>query len=147
MLKFEVLYWLVVGVTAFFSFSLHGLLLAAFGNIYIRDYISLARGITVVWFVMVAAPLFSDPSTMEKVLGTLGLVAALVLLFLSLTKIEQPRPAGPLVVAYSGLVLAVALFMVWSDLAFQKLVWLPVVIFLALSVYSLLIDKGNRSNT
>ncbi len=43
MLKFEVLYWLVVGVTAFFSFSLHGLLLAAFGNIYIRDYISLAR--------------------------------------------------------------------------------------------------------
>lgn len=93
---------------------------------------------------MVAAPLLRDPSTLEKVLGTLGLVAALVLLFLSLTKIEQPRPAGPLVVAYSGLVLAVALFMVWSDLVFQKLVWLPVVIFLALSVYSLLIDKGNR---
>ena len=141
LLKFEVIYWLVTGVTAFFSFSLPGLLLAAFGSVYIRDGISLARGVSVLWFIIAASPLLGEPALLHKVVGTIGLLAALVIFFLSYIHIQQPRQATLLVVLYSALVAAVALFLLWTNLNLQNSAWIPVVVFLLLSVYSFLSQK------
>ncbi len=141
LLKFEVLYWLVVGVTAFFSFSLPGLLLAAFGNIYIRDGFSLARGLSVLWFIAAAVPLLGEPTTLQKVIGSVCIIAALVIFFFSYSRAQPPCRGGLLVVIYSAAVLAIALFMLWTQGTLQGTVWIPLVIFLSLSVYSLLTDK------
>lgn len=142
MLKLEVIYWLVAGITAFFSFSLPGLLLAAFGNVYIRDGISLARGVSVIWFIVAAAPLLGDPTLLQKVVGTLGLIAALVIFFLSYVHIRQPRKATTLLVfIYSALVVAMSLFLLWTAFDFQGTAWIPAVLFLTLSVYSFLAEK------
>lgn len=142
LLKMEVIYWLVAGVTAFFSFSLPGLLLAAFGNVYIQDGISLARGISVLWFIVAVAPLLGEPIVLHKVIGTLGLLAALVIFFLSYAHIRQPRQAATLlVVIYSALVVAISLFLLWTNFELQGTAWIPALIFLALSVYSFLAAK------
>lgn len=142
LLKFEVLYWLVVGVTAIFSFSLPGLLLAAFGNIYVRDGISLARGLSVLWFIAAAMPLLGQPTTLQKVIGSVCTVAALVIFFLSYTQAHPPQQGQLLMmVIYSGMVLAITLFLFWTRGTLQGTAWIPAVIFLSLCVYSFLIAK------
>jgi hypothetical protein len=141
LLKFEVVYWLVAGVTAFFSFSLPGLVLAAFGNVYIRDGLSLARGISILWFIVAAAPLLGEPTLLQKGIGTLGLLAALVIFFLSYAHIPLSRQAKLFVIIYSALVAAVTLFLLWTSFNLQSSAWIPAIIFLVLSVYSFLTQK------
>ena len=142
LLKLEVVFWLVAGSTAFFSFSLPGLLLAAFGNIYIRDAFSLARGITVIWFMITAAPLLAEPNQAQKIVGTLGLLAALVIFFLSYTHMQKPRQAGLPVILYTALVAAASVFLLWTNFNLRSVSWIPAIIFLLLSVYSLLAEKS-----
>lgn len=141
LLKFEVLYWLVIGITALFSFSLPGLLLAAIGNIYIRDAFSLARGLSVLWFIAAAVPLLGEPTTLQKVVGTVCIVAALAIFFFSYSRIQQPCQGGLLVVIYSAVILAIALFMLWTRGTLQGTAWIAAVIFLCLCVYSFLTAK------
>ena len=144
-LRYEVIYWLVVAITAYFSFSLPGLLLAAFGNIFIRDGFSLARGLSVLWFIAIAVPLVGQPTSMEKIIGSAGIVAAMVIFFFTFSLVARPRQGQMLVVIYSTLVLITALLMLWTKelarLSLQSSAWIPAVVFFALSLYSLLLSK------
>lgn len=141
-LKFEILYWLVAGLTAYFSFYLPGLLLAAFGNIYIRDWFSFARGVAVLSFIIAAASFSPEPVTAQKVAGTLGIAAALVIFFFSsLAQPQRSRNTQALVVIYSSAVLSTALIMLWSTVDLLSYAWVPAVIFLCLALYSFLVGE------
>ncbi len=146
-LKYEVIYWLVTGATAFFSFSLLGLLLASIGNIYVRDGLSLVRGLVVLWFIASAAPLFEEPGTWDKVIGSAGILAAVVVFFyyfsLESREKKQEKHQPLLVAVFSAAVLAVALYMTWAGVhALTGAAWLPALVFLALCVYSFMTRNG-----
>lgn len=141
LMRYEVIYWLVAVITSIFSFSLPGLLLLAIGNIFIRDILSFLRGLTVLWLVAAVSPLLGPAGVLEKVIGTLGTGAALVIYALIYSRTSRPCKSGLLPAVHNGAVLAVALFMLWTDKKLFGPFWIPAVIFLCLALYSLLFQK------